>query len=46
MREFDEAERVPEIFAEAGGDCFFAEEGDLSERGVVLRRWRSTYRQS
>lgn len=27
--EFDERERLPEVFAEFGGDCLFAEEGDL-----------------
>lgn len=27
--EFDKAERVPEVFAEAGGDGFLTEEGEL-----------------
>lgn len=34
--EFDEREGEPEVFAEGGGDGFFAEEGELFEGGVVL----------
>ncbi len=34
--EFDEGEGEPEVFAEGGGDGFFAEEGELFEGGVVL----------
>lgn len=34
--EFDEAEGVPEIFAEAGRDSLFAKVGELGERGDIL----------
>lgn len=36
VRERDEAEGVPEVFAETGGNGFLAEEGELGEGGGVL----------
>lgn len=32
----DEEQGGPEVFAQAGGDGLFAEEGELAEGGVVL----------
>ena len=36
--EFDEGEGEPEVFAEGGGDGFFAEEGELFEGAVILEK--------
>lgn len=36
--EFDKAEGGPEVFAEAGGDGFFAEERELFEGVIILGR--------
>jgi len=35
--EFEEAEGLPKIFSEGGGDRLLAQEGELFEREVILR---------